>query len=50
MQDLKECLELIAQGVVKPQVETGSLDDFDKVLQDLHAGKVKSRIALIPGN
>ena len=50
MKDLTECLELIAEGVVKPQVVTGSLDDFDKVLQDLHAGKVKSRIALIPSD
>ena len=46
--DLTACLDLIAKGVVRPQVVTGELGDFDKVLQDLHAGKVKSRIALIP--
>ena len=49
MVDLKESLDLIAEGVVKPQVVTGSLDDFDQVLKDLHAGKIQSRIALIPG-
>lgn len=46
--DLRASLDLIAKGVIKPQVETGSLADFDKVLADLHAGKIKSRIALVP--
>ncbi|EXJ79405.1 hypothetical protein A1O3_08907 [Capronia epimyces CBS 606.96] len=46
--DLEACLDLIAKGVIVPQVETASLADFPQVLADLDAGKVKSRIALIP--
>lgn len=48
MSDLKECLTLISNGKLRPQVETGKLDDFPHILEDLHAGKVKSRIALRP--
>lgn len=49
-QDVEEGLEMIAQGTLRPQVETGSLDDFPKVLDDLHQGRIKSRIALIPSS
>lgn len=48
MADLKACLELISSGELRPQVEMGELENFDKVLQDLHSGKIKSRIALVP--
>ncbi|KAK5080515.1 hypothetical protein LTR70_008835 [Exophiala xenobiotica] len=48
MSDLKECLALVSNGKLRPQVETGKLDDFPHILEDLHAGKVKSRIALRP--
>ena len=48
MDDLKQCLTLISEGKLKPQVVTGKLDEFPQVLEDLHAGKVKSRIALRP--
>lgn len=48
MKDLQECLGLISQGKLHPQVVTGSLDDLPQVLDDLHHGKIKSRIALIP--
>lgn len=46
--DIEASLDLIAKGVIKPQVETGSLADFQRILADLHAGKIKSRIALVP--
>ncbi|KAK5064446.1 hypothetical protein LTR84_000279 [Exophiala bonariae] len=46
--DLRASLDLVAKGIIKPQVETGRLEDFPKVLADLHAGKIKSRIALVP--
>jgi propanol-preferring alcohol dehydrogenase len=49
MDDLKQCLKLIASGDLKPQLERGDLADFPKALEDLHEGRVKSRIALIPG-
>lgn len=48
MEDLKQCLRLIADGKLRPQVVIGKLEDLPKVLEDLHAGKVKSRIALVP--
>lgn len=48
MTDLKECIALISEGKLHPQVVSGSLDDFPQVLEDLHHGKIKSRIALIP--
>lgn len=46
--DLEASLNLIAKGVVKPQVVTGRMADFPTVLADLHSGKIKSRIVLIP--
>ncbi len=45
--DLKEVLDLIAQGVIKPQVRPGRLEDFPSVLRDLEAGKIEGRVALI---
>lgn len=46
--DIEACLELVDQGVLIPQVVTGSLKDLPSLLEDLHEGKIKSRIALIP--
>lgn len=47
VKDLEEVLQLIAEKVIKPQVETASLEDFPRVLKDLEAGKVKGRVALL---
>lgn len=47
-EDVEDCLDLIAKGKLQPQVEIGDLDDFPSVLESLHEGKIKSRIALIP--
>ncbi|KAF7197517.1 alcohol dehydrogenase [Pseudocercospora fuligena] len=46
IEDLREALDLIAKGDLKPQVETGKLEDFPKWLKDLCDGKVKARVAL----
>ena len=46
--DIEAGLDLIAKGKLSPRVETASLKEFPRVLQDLHEGKVKSRMALIP--
>lgn len=43
-----ECLQLIAKGAVKPEIETGSIEDLPKVLKDLDAGRIKSRMVLLP--
>jgi propanol-preferring alcohol dehydrogenase len=48
--DVVEVLDLIASKAIKPQVETGDLKDFPAVLQRLHEGKIKSRMALIPAH
>lgn len=48
MEDLEDGLDLVSKGALKPQVETGDLDDFPEVLERLHHGKIKSRIVLIP--
>ena len=45
--DLKEALDLIAQGVLDPVVSGGKLADFPRVLKELEAGKVKGRVALL---
>lgn len=45
--DLKEVLNLIARGVIRPQVEPGKLEDFPRVLRDLCDGKIDARVALI---
>lgn len=46
--DLEASLDLIAKGVITPQVETGHMKDFPQILDDLHNGKIKSRIVLVP--
>jgi alcohol dehydrogenase, propanol-preferring len=47
-EELRASLDLIARGVITPQVDTAPLSDLAKVLHDLHDGKIKSRIALVP--
>lgn len=47
VQDLKEVLDLIAMGHIKPQVSEGKLEDFPTVLHALGEGKIKGRVALI---
>lgn len=46
-QDLKESLDLIAQGVLNPMVADGRIKDLPKVMQDLEAGRVQGRVALV---
>lgn len=47
-EETKASLDLIARGVLTPQVEMDSMANFPRVLQGLHEGKIKSRIALVP--
>lgn len=46
--DIEACLQLIAKGVLVPQVEEASMEHFPTILHDLHHGKIKGRIALVP--
>lgn len=47
VRDLKLVLNLIANKVIQPQVETRTLKDFPTALQDLGDGNVKGRVALL---
>ncbi|TPX07207.1 uncharacterized protein E0L32_010910 [Thyridium curvatum] len=47
VQDLKLVLDLIAKGAIRPQVTTGKLEDFPKVLRGLEEGTVTGRVALL---
>ena len=47
VRDLEVVLKLIAEKVIRPQVSTRRLEDFPSVLEDLEAGKVDGRIALV---
>ncbi|KAK5220901.1 hypothetical protein LTR96_011127 [Exophiala xenobiotica] len=44
--DLEEVLDLIASGVIEPQVENASLRDFPRLLKELCDGRIKARVAL----
>lgn len=44
----REVLELMAQGVLKPAIQTGSINDLPRVLKDLDEGKIKNRMVLLP--
>ncbi|KAF2151568.1 GroES-like protein [Myriangium duriaei CBS 260.36] len=44
--DLKAVLNLIAEGVIKPQVKTRQMEAFPAVVKELEQGKIKGRIAL----
>lgn len=46
--DIVAGMAMIANGSLKPHVETAPMGDFPRVLQDLHEGRVKSRIVLVP--
>lgn len=47
--DLDDVLDLIAKGVIQPQVETARLEDYPRVLKDLVEGKIECRYALLQG-
>lgn len=46
--DIEQGLAKISKGTLSPRVETAPLKDFKQVLEDLHAGKIKSRMVLVP--
>jgi propanol-preferring alcohol dehydrogenase len=47
VRDLEVVLQLISQGVIRPQVKPGKLQDFPAIVADLECGKVESRVALL---
>lgn len=46
--DIVQGLEKIAAGTLTPRVETAPMSEFANVLKDLHEGRIKSRMVLIP--
>ncbi|KAH9892599.1 alcohol dehydogenase [Cubamyces lactineus] len=48
-QDLEECLDAIAAGKVKPEVEEKPMDECGKVVRGLAKGEIRARVALLPG-
>jgi alcohol dehydrogenase, propanol-preferring len=48
LEDLRASLDLIVKGIITPRVEMDSLANLPQVLKNLHEGKIKSRMALIP--
>lgn len=47
-EEMKEIFELIKEKKISPQVEVGKLKDVNHWLEELSAGNIKSRMALIP--
>lgn len=46
--EMEEVYDLIAKGKINPQVQTAPLKDVNHWLEELEAGKIPSRMALIP--
>lgn len=47
VQDLEKVLDLVAKGLIRPQVQEKRLKDFPDVVRDLEAGKIDGRVALM---
>jgi propanol-preferring alcohol dehydrogenase len=47
-QAYEECLDLMGKGVLKPKVQTGSIETLPGVLKDLDDGKIEGRMILLP--
>ncbi|KAF2159801.1 hypothetical protein M409DRAFT_37868 [Zasmidium cellare ATCC 36951] len=45
---LKECLDLLSRGVIKPEIEKTSIENLQQVMDDLDAGKYQGRMVLTP--
>ena len=48
-ESLVRCLDLIAQGVIKPRIQMDDFDSLPQILKDLDAGKFTKRVVLVPG-
>jgi propanol-preferring alcohol dehydrogenase len=47
VQDLRAVLDLISRKVISPRVQERRFQDFPQIVNDLVAGKIKGRIALV---
>ncbi|KXS99427.1 hypothetical protein AC578_8159 [Pseudocercospora eumusae] len=48
IEGLKECLELLAKGVIRPELSTASVNGLPQVLKDLDDGKIEGRKVVLP--
>ncbi|EME77877.1 uncharacterized protein MYCFIDRAFT_157871 [Pseudocercospora fijiensis CIRAD86] len=48
IEGLKECLDLLADGVIRPELSTASVNGLLQVLKDLDDGKIEGRKVLLP--
>ncbi|KZT21172.1 alcohol dehydogenase [Neolentinus lepideus HHB14362 ss-1] len=46
--ELKEVLQAVKEGLIRPHVETRPLHECGAVLEEMAAGKLQTRVALIP--
>ena len=46
--ELREVLEAIKEGKVKPRVESRPMSECAQVLKDMHSGLLRNRVTLIP--
>ena len=46
--ELVEVLQIIADGMLKPKVETRPMSECLQVLEDMREGKLRARVALVP--
>lgn len=45
--ELREALDLMAKGVIRPQITTDNIRTMPRVLEDLNQGKIKGRRVLL---
>jgi propanol-preferring alcohol dehydrogenase len=46
--ELREVMDYVGKGIIRPQVETAPLENVGHWLDELRAGHIRSRLALIP--
>ena len=48
VQSYEECLDLMGKGILRPKIQTGSIEDLPQVLERLDEGKIQGRMVLLP--
>lgn len=46
--ELRECLDMVSRGMIKPETETVEFDNVDGYLQKLKRGEIASRLVFVP--
>jgi propanol-preferring alcohol dehydrogenase len=48
VQSYRECLDLMGEGILRPEVQTGSVEELPEVLKRLDGGEIQGRMVLMP--